>query len=269
MKYISVGGLGGSGTRVVADLLQKAGVYIGNDLIESLDNLHFTRLLKNPDFYYQSNRAERVSRINLLLKISRREKLSSSETAFYKHAAKDNIRFCPFEETRINKSLAAPLLRKKTALCGWKEPNTHIYCEELMNEMKDMNYIHVIRNGLDMAFSSNKQQLSIWGKLFDIEDHGEKAQLDYWIESTKRILALKDAFRDRILIVKYDQLIDDPQRRAPEILDWLDLSIAKGQMNEWIKNLTIPPSKYQPEQLRLFDPEQLDFIKSMGFVIKS
>ena len=47
-KPFAVGGVGGSGTRVVARILQCLGCYLGSSLNESLDNLWFTLLLKEP-----------------------------------------------------------------------------------------------------------------------------------------------------------------------------------------------------------------------------
>ena len=43
---VIVGGIGGSGTRLVAGLLQIFGYYIGDDLNDSLDNHWFTLLFK-------------------------------------------------------------------------------------------------------------------------------------------------------------------------------------------------------------------------------
>jgi hypothetical protein len=43
---VAIGGVGGSGTRLGAALLQVLGYYIGDDLNESLDNLWFTLLFK-------------------------------------------------------------------------------------------------------------------------------------------------------------------------------------------------------------------------------
>jgi hypothetical protein len=42
----AVGGIGGSGTRLIAGLLREVGFDIGPDLNESLDNLTFTLLFK-------------------------------------------------------------------------------------------------------------------------------------------------------------------------------------------------------------------------------
>ena len=45
---IAVGGVGGSGTRVVANFLEMLGFDMGSDINESLDNLTFTLLFKRP-----------------------------------------------------------------------------------------------------------------------------------------------------------------------------------------------------------------------------
>src|SRR5215469_6992799 len=43
---VAIGGIGGSGTRVVATFLHMLDYYLGDDLNESLDNLWFTLLFK-------------------------------------------------------------------------------------------------------------------------------------------------------------------------------------------------------------------------------
>src|SRR5947207_2715003 len=48
---VAVGGVGGSGTRVVAALLREAGVYLGADLNDSLDNLWFRLLFRRAQWY--------------------------------------------------------------------------------------------------------------------------------------------------------------------------------------------------------------------------
>ena len=43
---VAIGGIGGSGTRVVVEILQDLGYYVGDDLNPALDNLLFTLLFK-------------------------------------------------------------------------------------------------------------------------------------------------------------------------------------------------------------------------------
>src|ERR1700675_795212 len=46
-----IGGIGGSGTRVAAQLLIELGFYLGDDLNPALDNLTSTFLFKRPRWY--------------------------------------------------------------------------------------------------------------------------------------------------------------------------------------------------------------------------
>ena len=48
---VAIGGVGGSGTRLIAQLLREAGFYLGGDLNPALDNRWFTLLFKRPDWY--------------------------------------------------------------------------------------------------------------------------------------------------------------------------------------------------------------------------
>jgi len=43
---VAIGGVGGSGTRLIAQCLKELGYFIGSDLNESNDNLLFTALFK-------------------------------------------------------------------------------------------------------------------------------------------------------------------------------------------------------------------------------
>ena len=45
-SVIAVGGVGGSGTRLIAAFLDRLGIYMGDDQNESLDNLWFNLLFK-------------------------------------------------------------------------------------------------------------------------------------------------------------------------------------------------------------------------------
>src|SRR5512139_426255 len=62
---VAIGGLGGSGTRVVAAILQEAGVDIGPHLNRSLDNLFFSNLLKDPQWFATADDDQIESRLRL------------------------------------------------------------------------------------------------------------------------------------------------------------------------------------------------------------
>ena len=53
MQCLAVGGVGGSGTRVVAEILKECGYFIGGSLNPASDNLWFSYLLRRPDWSEQ------------------------------------------------------------------------------------------------------------------------------------------------------------------------------------------------------------------------
>jgi hypothetical protein len=177
---VAIGGVGGSGTRVVAEILKLLGFYIGNDLNSANDNLWFTLLFKRPRWFLKNknNPEEILQYCNVFERIMKGEYLSSRDYLLIIKAAFDisshghNVSgtgkgLWPFKRVftiLINKNYNINSFRGY----GWKEPNTHVFLPFIVKHFKNIRYIHVIRNGLDMAFSSNQNQLYNWGKIYDI-----------------------------------------------------------------------------------------------------
>jgi hypothetical protein len=173
---VAIGGVGGSGTRVVAEILKLLGFYIGNDLNSANDNLWFTLLFKRPRWFLKNknNPEEILQYCNVFERIMKGEYLSSRDYLLIIKAAFDisshghNVSgtgkgLWPFKRVftiLINKNYNINSFRGY----GWKEPNTHVFLPFIVKHFKNIRYIHVIRNGLDMAFSSNQNQLYNWVK---------------------------------------------------------------------------------------------------------
>lgn len=69
-KYIPpvvIGGVGGSGTRLIAECVKKLGFFIGNDLNDAFDNLWFTLLFKRREILSLSD-AEFNQLVDILVK---------------------------------------------------------------------------------------------------------------------------------------------------------------------------------------------------------
>ena len=64
-KVIAIGALGGSGTRVVAQILKNSGIYIGDNINHPNDNLIFTALFKAPKWYKKASRKDIDKRLRI------------------------------------------------------------------------------------------------------------------------------------------------------------------------------------------------------------
>lgn len=123
-----IGGTGGSGTRLVAQIARLAGRYMGDDRSEAEDS----RLFAGFDW-----------------KWGLRYLQSGSSAAMEQE----------FEEV-----LASHLENRPDGLSwGWKCPHSYLLIPFLRSQFPRMKFIHVIRDGRDMAFSENQMQALHYG----------------------------------------------------------------------------------------------------------
>ncbi len=127
-----IGATGGSGTRVVGKIVRRAGMYIGTNLNDYEDAL---------DLAGYSDRW-----INDFVPTG----LGGLEAATRRAMLEDLV--AVLERHRADLPAGAPAW-------GWKEPRS-IYLLPFFNSvMPELRFLHWIRDGRDMAFSENQQQL--------------------------------------------------------------------------------------------------------------
>jgi len=231
---IVVGGLGGSGTRVVANILSINDVFLGNDLNNSMDYLIFSRLFIRPTWLKSVSDSSIKKRLELLKKYTLGLGLSDHEIEMI---LKLNISYPRF---KTNKSTLLHRYEENknraTKRWGWKEPNSHIFLRQLLEHFEKMKYIYVVRNGLDMITSKNKQQLHNWGNHFNIpinenlsEEHRQGL---FWLKSNNKIKHLKTVFgEDKIYVLDYDLLCADTKQELTKLFSFLKISLGKKQLD--------------------------------------
>lgn len=283
---IVIGGIGGSGTRVVAEILTCFGFYLGADLNGARDNLTFTLLFKRPAWYIRNK--DNFRHLETGLRILEKtmltgKRLSLKEKFYLKRAVRDMSKYGHNREGQGKGEWALqrlPFIKNPVIPdpaiytgWGWKEPNSHLLIPVMNNFFPGFKYIHTVRHGLDMAYSSNQQQLFNWGPLFGVplpvhENETPSASFRYWVEAHKRILALqKEIGRDRILILNFDRLCEDPERGIREILEFLGIQPSEELLARAAKLPVTPKTagrwRQHPEDV--FDENDLEFLRKMGF----
>src|SRR5437764_5229198 len=141
MGPVAIGGVGGSGTRVVAEILRGLGYHIGDDLNSAADNLWFTLLFKRRAWYLsRRNRSRSVAVGARIL-----EKAMLGEPSFDAHERMFLLRAAGgialrghdreghdrgrWPLTHLRSLLAAPGPAPGSLGWGWTEPNTHVFLE--------------------------------------------------------------------------------------------------------------------------------------------
>lgn len=275
---VAIGGVGGSGTRLFAELLQRLGFSIGSDLNPALDNLWFTLLFKRPAMLSAPDH-EFEWLLRLFVARMKGELLGEVErSALRNYLARDTFRGAEhtseWRQDRIETFLSEiPQTQPRMRRWGWKEPNTHLFASRLLTLLPELRYIHIIRNGLDMAYSSNQNQLRLWGStLLGREcEVGPRDSLKYWCEVHRRLLSVQERFSDRFLMLHYDKFIDDPNQELKRMFRFLGVSDVTSSIPELMRLIrpSIGTGRYNRQGLELFDPCDIEFVRSMGFETES
>lgn len=156
---------------------------------------------------------------------------------------------------------------------GWKEPNTHIYIDYIIEYFQNMRYIHVIRNGLDMAFSKNQQQLYNWGAFFGLsmpksQKEEAKVSLKYWLRANRRIYEIGEKLGSkRFSVINFEKLCLSPTQEINKIISFLNLN---PNINDLKTSYAIPKTpesmgRYQKYDLDQFDKEDLDGLNQFAY----
>ena len=228
---VVLGGIGGSGTRVVTQLLQSLGFDMGSDLNQSLDELGFTALFKRPSLWPLE---DHLSQLNEALDVYLASRGHKSES--WTSQAHHGVRVTELLNSTSSKGewidtgslaerqkcLATP--SQPTSLWGWKEPNTHIPLPFLIAALPKMKYIHVTRHGLDMAHSSNQTQMKIWGPHLlrrPVQTGSASDSLAFWCVAHGRLMRLGKIADPQILVLPFERLFDNPSCTLKSLCNFL------------------------------------------------
>jgi hypothetical protein len=270
---IAIGGVGGSGTRLVAQFLLNLGFFLGADLNESNDNLWFTLLFKRREILLV--RDEEIADLVavFLESMNGSGSLSASQLELVRGLASANRLAHDAEWLRQRaQSLENWTARQGRAPVpwGWKEPNTHVVLNRLAPLLPGMKYVHVIRNGLDMAYSSNQTQLQVWGPAFlglEKVDTSPRLSLKYWRAVHLRVLAHGRRLGDRFLLLNFDRLCASPEESLCILLQFLGAEPDRVTRDLLLASIRPPQSvgRFRRHPPSDFDPDDVAFARHMGF----
>ena len=204
---ICIGGVGGSGTRVVAEILQQLGFCLGNNTNKSLDNLGLP-----------------LNQIaNKSLNLDRKLILIGDLIA------------------NFEKEMHSSCLSRDWA---WKIPGSFYWLDYTTHYFSEMKYIHVIRNGLDMAYSANNNQALNWSGFFNMritEPPTPKEKLEYWMKANTFALAKADKLLPkRNLVVSFDRMCKSPDSEVMNIANFLRRNYPIQKIKE-VSSLIVKP----------------------------
>ncbi|PLW81642.1 hypothetical protein CWI75_14325 [Kineobactrum sediminis] len=242
---VAVGGVGGSGTRVINQLLAELGFCMATPMNDAGDALEWPPLDKllapcahgmearDPDFFRALNVLDGLLAL-------RRHNLGA------------------------------------TLRSGWKVPSTFLWLTGLAEFFPQMQYIHLIRNGLDMAYSGNQRQVRRWSAKFGINgDHGAgdrmppALMLEYWLRANKFVLDTgPELLGNRFLLVRYEALCLNPEKEIRRLCAFLETDIESTRLQLLASRITPPASLHRYRKARWqedFSTQQLQRVQALGY----
>lgn len=282
-----IGGLGGSGTRVVAMLAIELGFDLGNDLNPKLDDRWFNLLFYRPEWLRRRIDAG-SSDVGVGLDLMRKRAFGTpalwpADIGFIAGAWRDVSRRTELSghpsvwaAGRVRRYLRSRPFSSTASGWGWKEPISHLIAPDLLRQFDDARYIHVIRHGLDMAHSSNRRQMGKFGRVFGITiPKGRRAnpqeRVRFWIRANRRIIdGICTSIPARTHVVRFDDLCAAPEHEIARLVQFLGIDVSAGQRRK-LAGLVKPPEsigRYRSADLAGFDAADLQAVADLGFSVR-
>lgn len=200
-----IGGTGGSGTRVVAEVLMLSEqVYLGRNHNIAFDCLDFKPLY---DLWIPK----------LLSTLYSEQGKVSTPPSF-------NADFKGCLYTFLEQATEADL----NSVWGWKGPRSMYLLPFIHHLLPKLRFLHIVRDGRDMALSRNQNQLTLYGaSSLGLESHNEPHSLQsiaLWekvnmIVSQYAISNMPDSY----LCIKYEDLVFDQDETLCRISNFIDI----------------------------------------------
>ncbi len=272
-RCVGIGGVGGSGTRVGATLLQMLGYYIGDDLNEAQDNLWFTLLFKRRSIVLEGNEEFRDLVALFFARMNGESNFTSGQRERIMQLARSPRIQHPQDwlALRARSFLDAKSSRGEGEPWGWKEPNTHIVIDRIFERLPDLRYIHFVRHPLDMALSGNQNQVQNWGPVVLDRDivASPRTSLAYWCAAHRRLQTVAQRRPDRVLMIDFDALCASPDSHCEQIAGFVGVSLAEDVKSSFRAFCRSPKSagRHRRVNRRKFDPEDLEYVTALGYAV--
>jgi len=222
---IVVGALGGSATRLVVDLLRRSGVWMGDWVDrESDDSLAFRVFLRR---HFSELAAASV------------ESGTSLDTA------RASAIHQSFERSVLAHTLSYP---GGDTTWGWKNPRMLWLLPFLASEFpRGLHFIHVLRDGREMALSENRFLLEREGPEFldtPLPEDPVLAQLRLWARGNREAAraAAQHLGEDRYLRLRYEDLCQRPVETITELLGFVGV-FKSAQQAEMLAAGVVPSGR--------------------------
>jgi len=211
---IVVAALGGSGTRVIVELLAESGVFMGRWIDRHTnDSLYMRRFLN----------------------------------AWFDRLVVDPAREDPAARRAFHRSIRAHRsgIPDPADEWGWKNPRSLWLLPFFARSFPGLRFVHLLRDGRDMALSENNFLLADHGRTILGDRFTGRSipdQLALWALGNRRAAdACERHLGSRALQIRYEDLCEDPVRELDRLLDFLKLPLPRATVERVASSVRASP----------------------------
>jgi hypothetical protein len=121
-------------------------------------------------------------------------------------------------------------------LWGWKEPHTIFFLHSVQAYYQKAKFILVLRNGLDMAYTRNIQQMKYWGSSFGVDPSDPEPQnrFEFWYRSNQHAIATaRRQFGDSFMTIRLEDLCLEKETTVEALFAFVGLNPANVSEDVW------------------------------------
>jgi hypothetical protein len=239
MHPLIVMGMHRSGTSLTARLLKDLGIHMGSYLSRDAEAVHFQKINRRIYDSVGSNWSEIDSLIKAMGSegFIREQANQAGETLF------PEARFFtrnPGISDYFGPKLWNSICQGETVYWGWKDPRTTITFPIWLQVFPRARFLHVLRNGIDVAISthrrSHKQRQKIWKRVIRLDYRPITLDFEYcyqlWEKYVSFVLKHKMIIPpDHFLEVCYEDLLTNPEKTLREIFDFIEYPTQDDLLN--------------------------------------
>lgn len=251
---IFIGGSGGSGTRVFLRILQEMGIFMGLNLedktIKGLDSIPFRLQFAR----------------NWKRRFAQQEKVSLSN----------------YEYSKAVIDLKKAIVLHREGIpdyyqpWGLKIPISALFLPFLHQQNPKMKFIHVVRDGRDMAFSERNGFLLNWGDIYLDDYHTKIIHLSFPVQmaimwnklNTRTADYGEQNLKEHYLRIRFEDLCFDPERILKLMIEFINPPIRN--INRLQSLIQIPESigrwkKYESELMDAIIREEASLLDRFNY----
>jgi hypothetical protein len=233
MNPLIVLGMHRSGTSMTVRLLNDLGIFMGSWLSRDAEAVFFQRINRRIYTAAQSDWAN----VNHILSLIESQGFLDQQADMARWML-ERRRFYLAGNPRMAKFFGRDYwesIKKGTSLpWGWKDPRTTLVFPIWMRIFPQARWLHILRNGIDVAISTHRRSIKQRGKLrnqiFPVDYKPITLDFNYcfhlWETYISFVLEHKHIIPSgQYLEIRYEDLLEDPQHHLKLILEFLDYSV--------------------------------------------